>query len=348
MYDALSGKPIENHIKKNVAKPKSIDMISPETKMKSPKHKIAVNFTPDKKNPVKAPATTESVRRPNPEAPGVKSRPKHSSTLHRRSVVRPQINSISTSTSATSVTSTAKKYADSATNKKAMSVEKNQLVSRFGNFIQSESPAKAKQVQSSAKSSGRVAVKSQSVESGSETKERLIKQAVDKAAIKEMPATKKAKKVKSKKFTKYASSFAVLLILTGYIAYLNVPSISMKVAANRAGFSASLPGYTPGGYSLKGPIAYIPGQVTVNFHANTDDRSFSLKQQPTTWDSAALLENFVTKKNPSYSTYQDRGLTIYIYDGSSAAWVNGGKLYSLEGSNSQLDTDQLLKLATSM
>ena len=62
-----------------------------------------------------------------------------------------------------------------------MSVEKNQLVSRFGNFIQSESPAKAKQVQSSAKSSGMVAVKSQSVESGSETKERLIKQAVDKA-----------------------------------------------------------------------------------------------------------------------------------------------------------------------
>ncbi len=122
----------------------------------------------------------------------------------------------------------------------------------------------------------------------------------------------------------------------------------MKVAAHRAGFAAALPGYKPAGYSLSGPIAYSPGQVTINFGSNTDSRRFSLKQQPTTWDSTALLENYVTKQTPNYLTYQDRGLTIYIFNGSSAAWVNGGMMYQLEGKNSQLDTDQLLKLATSV
>jgi hypothetical protein len=122
----------------------------------------------------------------------------------------------------------------------------------------------------------------------------------------------------------------------------------MKVAANRAGFAATMPSYQPSGYSLSGPIAYSPGQVTVNFASNSDDRKFSLRQQPTTWDSDALLENYVTKQSDNYLTYQDQGLSIYIFDGTSAAWVNGQKMYIIDGSSSQLDTDQILKLATSI
>lgn len=162
--------------------------------------------------------------------------------------------------------------------------------------------------------------------------------------------TKKSKRrhILNNHFSKYASGLAVVLVLGAYVAYLNIPSISMKVAANRAGFSANLPGYTPSGYSLQNPIVHSPGQVAINFKSNTDERKFSLTQQPTNWDSAALLENVVTKNNPNYLTYQDRGLTIYIFDGSSAAWVNDGKMYQVNGEGSSLDADQLLKIATSV
>ncbi len=145
-----------------------------------------------------------------------------------------------------------------------------------------------------------------------------------------------------------ASTVLVVLLLAGYVTYLNVPSISMKLAASRAGFAATMPGQTPSGYSLKGPIAYSPGQVTINFSSNTDDRHFSVTQQPSTWDSTALLENYVSPKTSNYMTYQDRGLTVYVFDGSNAAWVNAGKLYKVEGRGSSLSSDQILSIATSM
>ncbi|MBP9738362.1 hypothetical protein KBD20_01605 [Candidatus Saccharibacteria bacterium] len=147
----------------------------------------------------------------------------------------------------------------------------------------------------------------------------------------------------------FAVAGLTALVLAGYVAYLNVPSLSMKFASSRAGFAASMPSETPAGYGLSGPIAYSPGQVVINFGSNTDDRRFSIRQQPTTWDSASLKENYVAKNSTVEPlTYQDRGLTIYIFNGGDAAWVNGGKFYSIKAENSQLDTKQILELATSM
>lgn len=139
------------------------------------------------------------------------------------------------------------------------------------------------------------------------------------------------------------------IVLLGYVTYLNVPSVSMKVASSRAGFSATLPSQTPAGYKMQGPIAYSPGQVVMKFGSNTDDRHFTVRQQPTSWDSEALKENFVAKEsNAEPLTYNDRGLTIFLYNGGDAAWVDGGKFYSIKSENSQLDTNQVLDLATSM
>ena len=87
----------------------------------------------------------------------------------------------------------------------------------------------------------------------------------------------------------------------------------------------------------------------INFGSNTDDRHFTIQQQPSSWDSEALKENFVAKEsNAEPLTYNDRGLTIYLYNGGDAAWVDGGRFYSIKAGNSQLDTNQILDLATSM
>jgi len=362
LYDAKTGLPLNRPSSTNVKKHTPVTPVKTVDGFRAaPKSKILVNTPPSpasqKSN--KPTKKDQSVQKIRTSAPKASTKPKQSVTLHRRSVKKPNITAVSITHNDHKAQSTALKIAKSEREKRAMQIAKSSIITRFGQPKQSqtiiESTAESLPAEENTLThhlenthlSTPAQKQTASTTSGSVTKEQLIKQSVDKAVLDHK--SKKINKKKPKKhFTKYASTFAVVLFVAGYVAYLNIPGISMKVAANRAGFSAALPGYTPGGYSLRTPISSAPGIVSIDFHANTDGRKFTLKQQPTTWDSAALLENFVTKKSKNYLTYQDRGLTIYIYEGSSAAWVNGGKMYSLEGSNSQLDTDQLLKLATSM
>ncbi len=137
------------------------------------------------------------------------------------------------------------------------------------------------------------------------------------------------------------------LLLGGFYAYQNVPNLAMRVAATRAGFDASMPGYSPAGFAFKGPVQYSAGQVVVSFKSNTDDRNFKLTQQTSSWSSDSLLNNYVAASGKEYQTYQDRGRTIYIYDGSSATWVNGGVWYQVDG-KSNLSSDQLVRIAASL
>ncbi len=137
------------------------------------------------------------------------------------------------------------------------------------------------------------------------------------------------------------------LLLGGLYAYQNVPKLAMRVAASRAGFSANMPGYSPAGFSFNGPVQYSEGQVVVGFKSNTDDREYKLTQQTSNWSSDSLLSNYITTNNKQYQTYEDRGRTIYIYDGNNATWVDGGVWYQIEG-KSQLTSDQLVRIAASL
>jgi len=137
------------------------------------------------------------------------------------------------------------------------------------------------------------------------------------------------------------------VLLGGFFAIQNVPNLSMRVASARAGFNASMPGYSPSGFSFKGPIKYSPGQVTISFDSNTDDREYSVTQRATNWNSEALLSNYVVSTNKQYQTYLDRGRTLYIYDESNATWIDNGVWYQVEG-NSDMTTDQLVRIASSI
>lgn len=137
------------------------------------------------------------------------------------------------------------------------------------------------------------------------------------------------------------------VLLGGFFAIQNVPNLSMRVAATQAGFDATMPGYKPSGFSFKGPINYSPGQVTVSFRSNTDSRQYELTQRASNWNSEALLANFVLENKQPYQAYEDRGRTLFIYGKSNATWVDNGIWYQVEG-NSQLSTDQLIRIASSM
>ncbi len=136
----------------------------------------------------------------------------------------------------------------------------------------------------------------------------------------------------------------VSVIVCGFLAFQMIPAIKVKFAGTRAGFSASLPSYSPAGFGLSGNIASSSGEVTLTYKSRTDDKNYKLSQTPSNWTSQALLNNFVIPANKPYQTYEDQGKTVYIYDNSNATWVDGGVWYKLEG-NASLTSDQLLRIA---
>lgn len=157
----------------------------------------------------------------------------------------------------------------------------------------------------------------------------------------------KSKKSKKSKLLSYAAGAAAVMLLGGFIAYQNLPNATMRYASARSGITASLPGYQPAGFSLNRDIEYNPGQITLEFSSNSDDRQFSITQKETTWNSESLYKNYVTAKGSQTQKYEDKGRTIYLYGENNATWVNGGIWYDLNG-DSQLNSDQLIRIATSM
>lgn len=167
------------------------------------------------------------------------------------------------------------------------------------------------------------------------------------------PSAKKAKQKKAKKgftwtrtFTIITALFAVL-IAGAAITYTNLPNVSVAIAAAQAGVEASYPKYVPDGYSLSQPVTFSDGSVSLSFISNSGAGEYTITQARSAWDSTAVLENVVRKEaGDNYVINQERGLTIYSYDGN-AAWVNGGILYTID-SSAPLSSDHIRRIATSL
>lgn len=136
------------------------------------------------------------------------------------------------------------------------------------------------------------------------------------------------------------------LLLTGFFAYQHIPLVALQVAERSAGIDAKLP-RSIAGYNMNGPIQYRSGQITISFKSNSDDRSYTISQQSSSWNSEALKSNFVALSDSPFDTVLDRGRTIYLYGSGNATWVDGGIWYNLEG-NENLSPDQILGLTASL
>ncbi|MCB9819727.1 hypothetical protein H6796_00250 [Candidatus Nomurabacteria bacterium] len=179
----------------------------------------------------------------------------------------------------------------------------------------------------------------------------IQKQQAIEQALRSAKAANKKEKVglikRANRFISVASASLAVVVLAGYFTYINLPNLSVRVAAAQAGIDATYPGYRPSGYSLRGPIAHENGQVSMQFASNTGPRKFNIDQVASSWNSGALLENrVVSESNGKYQTISNGGLTIYTY-GDTAVWVNGGILHTIKG-DAELSTDQLRKIAESM
>ncbi|MEI7539246.1 MAG: DUF4367 domain-containing protein [Candidatus Saccharibacteria bacterium] len=178
---------------------------------------------------------------------------------------------------------------------------------------------------------------------------KIIKEEAITAALKK-PA-EKSKKTKNlfKRYPKLVNAFSIgliLLITVGYFAYINMPALSVRIASAQANIEAKYPSYHPDGYSINGPVSYSNGQVVINFHANTGNSQFSIKQTKSSWDSSALEVQVNKDSNGEFITTQDGGLTIYTYN-NNAAWINDGILYNITG-NAPLSIGQIQKIVTGL
>ncbi len=149
------------------------------------------------------------------------------------------------------------------------------------------------------------------------------------------------------KVANIASLTLACLLLVGFFAYQNATVVEMKVAAARSGVAANVPSYKPAGFSASKNVKSEPGKVSLTFNSNTSDKKFTLSQESSNWSSDALLTNHVLASKQPFQTYQDEGKTVYIYNNSTATWVNGGVWYRVDG-DASLTSDQLLRLASSL
>jgi hypothetical protein len=151
----------------------------------------------------------------------------------------------------------------------------------------------------------------------------------------------------TKQIARSGSMALAVLLVAGFIAYQNTANLTMRVASSKAGFHANMPGFKPSGFAV-GKFTYGKGFVAVNFHSNSDSRTFNLTQKVSSWDSEALLDEFVSDASgKSYQTLEASGRTIYTYGNNNATWVDHGVWFNVE-SNGSLSTTQLVNLAASM
>lgn len=145
-----------------------------------------------------------------------------------------------------------------------------------------------------------------------------------------------------------AICFAIISVgLLGYLVYLNLPDLSVRVAAMNSGIENAYPSYVPMNYRLQGLAKEDNGTVTMVF-ARNDGNKFTMIEKKSSWDSSALLNNFVKDNwGENYTVAKGQGLTIYI-SGSNAVWVNGGVMYQIEAEESVLSTDDLHDIAISL
>ncbi len=275
----------------------------------------------------------------------------HSSTLNRKYVKRPNSKVIQ---------SIAKRRAEDLKRRQAIAEKINR--EKLAAFKQRKESAKVKDTspiapaqvhpyQKAAKARAAQKAKSKEQMSAKELKDQAIKKALRSVATMEQKEAKNPtesittkQKFTAKNIIFALSATAVIVFVIGYFIKVNMPTISVQVAAMRAGIEAKYPSYVPNEFSLA-QASSGPNQVTLDFSGN--GKSFKIVEEKTFWDSAALLNNYVKKTWKKYIIIREQGLTIYV-SGSDAAWINSGILYKLSSDGDTLSKEQIRSIATSL
>ncbi len=307
------------------------------------------------KTPAKKPSMHDVVRhKAKPAAP---HKPKSSQTLMRHAVKKPSASTKPAlkaqgpsdlalhDSLANVVVSKSAKRVDSKKLAHASKVPQSHLITHFSPITSdanSPEPVKAAVPQSSAELKPHVT--SKATKRMPQTTSQLLEQAVINAKSHEEPAPKI--KRQSKRRTRAAIASATALLLFAFVGYQELPTLKFNMATARAGFGATMPTYKPTGYSMD-KLSYSSGVIATKFASNSDERSYTVTQKTSTWNSQALKENFVQRTSSNSQSVEVSGQTVYLYGNGNATWMNGGIWYIVQ-SNGALSNKQLIEIAKSI
>lgn len=148
------------------------------------------------------------------------------------------------------------------------------------------------------------------------------------------------------RFSTIMATAGAMAIIVGLGVYISLPTISVKLAASRAGINAKNP-YALSGYSLDNNIAAQPGKVTISYKSASGNGGYSVTQESdkSTTDYALRL-NVSRQNGGSYQEMDVNGKTVLIY-GNKATWLAGDMRYTIDGSD-MMDSNQLRSIVKSL
>ena len=179
-------------------------------------------------------------------------------------------------------------------------------------------------------------------------REEAVKSAISSVAQMNTEKDKKLKKESVFTFKKIALALCCSALIVGAIVFAissSAPNLSFEVAAMQTGFDVSELKYVPRGYAQTSIIAE-KGKFSATY-TNEEGSEFELTESPSSWDSETLETNYVKTTFQDYSILKEQGLTLCI-SGSSCAWVNGGKLFTIKTTGNNLTKKQLINIAASL
>lgn len=148
------------------------------------------------------------------------------------------------------------------------------------------------------------------------------------------------------RFSTIMATAGTMAIIVGLGVYISLPTISVKLAAGRAGINAKNP-YALSGYSLDNNIAAQPGKVTISYKSASGNGGYSVTQESdkSTTDYALRL-NVSRQNGGSYQEMDVNGKTVLLY-GNKATWLAGDMRYTIDGSD-LMDSNQLRSIVKSL
>lgn len=170
----------------------------------------------------------------------------------------------------------------------------------------------------------------------------------------EMTGRKSAKRSRNKQKTAHARShrkfqmpaiFATagaMAIVAGIGFYIAMPSISVKMAANKAGIDAKTP-YTPAGFTIDGEVAYQTGRITINYRSKSGGDGYSVTQEKS---DASNAQGETSVYSNNYQTMQAGDTTVYRYR-DMVTWTDDGMRYTIN-TNDYLDSDDITNIVNSL
>lgn len=163
------------------------------------------------------------------------------------------------------------------------------------------------------------------------------------------PARQKArarqKRQHTFKFPAVMATAGAMAAVAGITFYMLSPTISIRMAASKAGIDGKNP-YTPSGYSIDGTVAYKTGSITINYK-NEAGKKYSVTQEAKQSSSVSSIRNEIShQNNGNYREIKTDSAQVIMYD-DKASWLKNGVLYTITGSDN-LDKTQISNIVDSV